>query len=95
MNFGDAVRRLGIPAADVASVFGVQPQSLRQMALAPGKTSARRPPDGWQHILAQLARERAHDLEQLAETLEPGTVEPVEPEVVQSPAFPYNIGTAT
>ncbi len=72
MNFGDAIRRLGLSATWVAGAFGVQPQSLRQMMLEPGKTSARKPPEGWERVLARLARDRARDLDRLASALETG-----------------------
>ncbi len=94
MNFGDAVRRLGLPAAQVANAFGVQPQSLRQMMLEPGKTSARTPPAGWEQVLVQLARSRIRDLEGLGCALDtsapepaPGTLQSAVPDMDRGPGL--------
>lgn len=43
---------------------------IRQCRLQPEASSYRRPPSGWKVALAELARERAQELEQLAADLE-------------------------
>ena len=43
---------------------------IRQCRLEPEASSYRRPPSGWKVAVAQLARERARELERLAAELE-------------------------
>lgn len=70
MDFKTASDILGLPAAEIAKEFGVQPQTVRQMRLAPGAASYRSPPDNWKEILARLARERGNELSELVSALE-------------------------
>lgn len=74
MTFREAVDVLGIPQKEVAHAFGLEVQTIRQMLVPPGKPSHRRPPAGWEAVVAGLADGRAQALSQLAEHLRsPGT----------------------
>lgn len=77
MEFRDAARVLGrqITSAEMAKVLGVSDYTIRQARLEPGKTATgyRRPPAGWEAVVVRLARERARELERLADELEGGT----------------------
>jgi hypothetical protein len=68
--FRDALDLVRLPAPEVAELFGVQPQTVRQMRLDPGHVNYRSPPAGWQSVLAKLARKRAAELVRLADKLE-------------------------
>jgi hypothetical protein len=70
MDFKTATAILSLPAPELAKEFGLQPQTIRQMRLAPEAASYRTPPAGWENVVARLARERATNLKRLAETLE-------------------------
>lgn len=72
MDFKTATDGLGLPAAQIAEAFGLQPQTIRQMRLSSDAASYRAPPSGWQMVLARLARERASELKALADQLERG-----------------------
>ena len=76
MNFKTATDRLGLSASRLAEEFGLQPQTIRQMRLAPDAASYRSPPEGWRKVLARLARERSSELQDLAKTLEGESAEP-------------------
>jgi hypothetical protein len=54
----------------LAEAFGLQPQKIRQMRLAPDAASYRSPPAGWQKVIVRLAKERGRELEQLVKALE-------------------------
>jgi hypothetical protein len=73
MDFKTATDILGLPAAELAEAFNLQPQTIRQMRLTPGTASYRTPPAGWEQVVARLARERGRELHGLAEGLEQGT----------------------
>ena len=60
-----------ITLADIAEAAGVPHQSMRRARLDPSTDSYRPPPDGWQGAIAKLARERAAELLELAEELQP------------------------
>ncbi len=95
MTFREATDQLtaGISLANLAARMNVAVNSvLRARMEGP---NARKPPEGWEQALAQLARERARDLQQLAETLEPSAPQPVKGELATSRPFPYNAGTGT
>ncbi len=72
MEFRDAAQVLGeqITTADMARELGVSHHTVRQARLVEGAPGWRRPPDGWEAIFARLARQRARELERLAEELE-------------------------
>ncbi len=72
MNFRTATDILGLPAPELARAFGLQPQTIRQMRLAPEANSYRNPPAGWERVLLRLARERGKELELLVRQLEQG-----------------------
>lgn len=65
MDFKTATDILGLPASRLAEEFGLQPQTIRQMRLAPDAASYRSPPDGWQKVLVRLAMERCNELQTL------------------------------
>ncbi len=70
IDFKYATDILGLPATDLAKAFGLQPQTIRQMRLAPEAVNYRSPPDGWQKVLVRLAKERGRELKALVEALE-------------------------
>jgi hypothetical protein len=70
MDFKTASDTLGLSASRLAEEFGLQPQTIRQMRLAPNAASYRSPPEGWRKVLARLARERGAELHDLAKVLE-------------------------
>jgi hypothetical protein len=70
MDFRTATDLLGLPATELAGAFGLQPQTIRQMRLAPDAASYRSPPAGWQKVIVRLARERGRELDQLVKALE-------------------------
>jgi hypothetical protein len=70
MTFGKAMDLLCLSAGEVADLFGVAPQTVRQMRLEPGTPAFRTPPDGWRSEFAQIARQRGAELERLARELE-------------------------
>lgn len=76
MDFKTASDVLGLSAARLADEFGLQPQTIRQMRLAPDAASYRSPPEEWRRVLARLARERGAELQGLATTLEADHTEP-------------------
>lgn len=72
MEFREAVDALTgtYTQAEIAKAIGVSYHSVRQ-ALLPGSSAAHRsPPEGWEAVIARLARERARELERLARELE-------------------------
>jgi hypothetical protein len=69
MNFKAATDILGLPATRLAEAFNLQPQTIRQMRLAPDADSYRTPPTGWERIISGLAREREEELRLLRQTL--------------------------
>ncbi len=70
MTFKKATDILGASAAALGEVFRLQPQTVRQMRLDPESPSYRTPPENWRAMVASLARERARELERLADELE-------------------------
>lgn len=70
MDFRTATDLLGLPAPELAKAFNLQPQTIRQMRLAPGAASYRSPPAGWEKVIVRLARERGRELDQLVKALE-------------------------
>lgn len=70
MDFKTATDILGLPAAMLAEEFGLEPQTIRQMRLAPDGRGYRTPPAGWERVVARLARVRGRELQGLAERLE-------------------------
>jgi hypothetical protein len=72
MEFREAMDALGLSAPEAAAALGLQPQTVRMMRMDPSAAGYRRPPEGWERVLAKLARERGGELAQLAEQLEAG-----------------------
>jgi hypothetical protein len=70
VDFKTATDILDLPAPELAKAFGLKPQTIRQMRLAPGAASYRTPPANWQAVVLRLARERGAELHALAESLE-------------------------
>jgi hypothetical protein len=70
MDFKTATNLLGLRATELAEAFGLQPQTIRQMRLAPDAASYRSPPAEWQKVIVRLARERGRELDQLVKALE-------------------------
>jgi hypothetical protein len=74
MDFKTATDILGVPAADLAQAFGLEPQTIRQMRLGADARGYRSPPADWERVLARLARERGRELHGLVEKLEQATI---------------------
>ncbi|HEX8393501.1 MAG TPA: hypothetical protein VF665_14250 [Longimicrobium sp.] len=70
MDFRTATNLLGLPATELAKAFSLQPQTIRQMRLAPDAASYRSPPAGWEKVVVNLARERGRELDRLVKELE-------------------------
>jgi hypothetical protein len=70
IDFKTATDILALPATVLAEAFGLQPQTIRQMRLSPEAVNYRSPPDGWQKVLARLAKERSRELKSLVDALE-------------------------
>ena len=70
MDFKTATDLLGLSAPELAEEFGLQPQTIRQMRLAPDATNFRNPPNGWEKIVVRLAKERGKKLKALIHALE-------------------------
>lgn len=70
MNFKTATDILGLPASRLAEAFNLQPQTIRQMRLAPDADSYRTPPPGWERVISRLARQREDELKLLRQSLE-------------------------
>ncbi len=74
MDFKKATDTLGLPAAELAQAFGLEPQTIRQMRLAPDARGYRSPPADWERTVARLARERGRELQEMARRLEARTI---------------------
>lgn len=72
MDFKAATDRVGgcITHAEIAEAAGMSIQTIRQARMHPHSPSYRNPPVGWQALLARMLRERAKDLNKLADQLE-------------------------
>jgi hypothetical protein len=68
-TFREVTDTLCLTAAEIGQLFGVKEQTARQMRLDPSAASYRRPPDGWQRVLARVALERGGELARLAREL--------------------------
>jgi len=69
-SFREATASLCLSGPDLAELFGTSAQHIRQMKLDPTKAGARPAPDGWEAVLAAIAREKGGELARLAEELE-------------------------
>lgn len=72
MNFKQATDGLfaRVSHEDLAGALGVSIASIRQARLAEKALAHRSPPQAWEKVVAQLARNRARRLERLAARLE-------------------------
>lgn len=69
ISFRDVMDAVCMPAPEAAELFGVTPQTIRQMRLAEG-SNARTPPAGWEAKLAAYARRKSKALAKLADDLD-------------------------
>jgi hypothetical protein len=72
LNFKDATDQLTgrITLPEIAAACGASVNSVERARLNPTTSSYRNPPAGWPSGVAALARKRAGELLELAETLE-------------------------
>lgn len=70
VSFKEAMDTIGVSATELSQLLGVPAQSIRQARLDTDNPGYRPPPRGWETALARIARERAPQLESLAERLE-------------------------
>jgi hypothetical protein len=73
VTFREAMDALCVPAGDVAEMFGLSVQTVRQMRMEPDSPAYRTPPAGWRASFAKLARQRGGDMEKLARDLDSHT----------------------
>jgi hypothetical protein len=72
VDFKDATDTLGLPSPDLARELenelgiSVSAQWVRQARLAPTSKGYRSPPEGWERVVARLARERLSELRELS-----------------------------
>jgi DNA-binding GntR family transcriptional regulator len=71
MNFKKATDDLlsSISHEQLAEALGVSVASVRQARLAEDALAHRRPPKGWEAVVAQLAKQKAEHFRRLAERL--------------------------
>lgn len=71
MDFKKASEELmaGMTRGQIADALGVSEATVRQARLDPSAKAHRSPPDGWEAVLARLARKRAESLQKLADKL--------------------------
>ena len=70
MTFKAATDLLGLTASELAKEFGLSIQTIRQMRLARDAVNFRNAPDGWQKVVARLAKERGRKLQALVDALQ-------------------------
>jgi hypothetical protein len=56
-------------AEELAAELGCNPQSIKQARMEPNKPGHRTPPPGWEVAAARLARQKATQLQKLADRL--------------------------
>jgi hypothetical protein len=80
MNFKEATDILTrrITADEIADAAGVSISSIARARLDPASSAYRSPPENWQLVLAQLARERIRELKLLVEEVESRVLEVVD-----------------
>lgn len=59
-----------ITADEIAEAAGVSISSIARARLDPASSAYRSPPEDWETVLAQMARERGEEFRELAEALE-------------------------
>jgi hypothetical protein len=67
-TFRDALDAICMTATEAADIFGVEPQTIRQMRL--DGAGSRTPPPGWEAKLATYARRKSKALAKLADELD-------------------------
>lgn len=72
MDFIEATDALArkVSHEDLARELGVSVQTVRQARMDPESPSYRQPPASWRRAVADLARRRGGELQELAEALE-------------------------
>ncbi len=72
MDFVKAVERLKHCVTDdeIAAATGVSTNTIRRTRADPSTRNYRPPPEGWQKVLARLARERSSELAAFANELD-------------------------
>ena len=72
MDFRTATSRLKgcVTLGDIAEATGRSYATIKQARMTEGHPSYRAPPDKWPTVLAQLARDRAAQLQEIAAELE-------------------------
>ncbi len=72
MNFKTATDRLTdrVTATEIAKGCGVVRNTVARARLDPASSAYRSPPEGWEKVLARLARKRCNELKALADELE-------------------------
>lgn len=68
ISFRDALNAVCMNATEAAGLFGVEPQTIRQMRL--DGAGSRTPPPGWEAKLAGVARKKSRTLAKLADDLD-------------------------
>jgi hypothetical protein len=68
MNFRDATDALleGISHDDLANALGCSVATVRQARLGGGAKARRTPPEGWESVVARLAKRQAEHFQRLA-----------------------------
>ena len=71
MDFKKATEELmtGVTRAEIAQALSVSPATVAQARLDRAAKAHRNPPDGWESILAKVARQKSERLARLAERL--------------------------
>jgi len=71
MDFKKATDELmaGMTRAEIAEALGKSEATIRQARLDEGANARRSPPPGWEAVLAKLAKQRAAQLQRLADRL--------------------------
>ena len=71
MDFKKATEELmaGMTRQQIADALGVSEATVRQAKLDEAAKAHRTPPQGWELVLAKLARQRAERLQRLADRL--------------------------
>ena len=70
ISFKEVADRLCLSAEDLADMFGLRPQTIRQARLAPASKGYREPPLGWELELARLAKTKSAEFLKLSADLE-------------------------
>jgi hypothetical protein len=71
MDFNKATEILmaGMTRGEIAKALDRSEASVRQAKLDPSNNAHRSPPEGWEAVLGRLARQRATQLQKLADRL--------------------------